>query len=35
MNADAIRALAMRFFDAIERGDLEAVQAIYAPDAVI
>ena len=35
MPHDAIRALAANFFAAIERGDLEAVQAIYAPDAVI
>lgn len=27
--------LAQRFFDAIERGDVDAVGAIYAPDAVI
>ncbi len=35
MSHDAIRKLAQDFFAAIERGDLEAVQAIYAPDAVI
>ncbi|HWD27179.1 MAG TPA: nuclear transport factor 2 family protein [Rhizomicrobium sp.] len=35
MSHDAIRALAERFFDAIERGDIETVRAIYAPDAVI
>ncbi len=28
-------ALARRFFDAVARGDLDAVRAIYAPDAVI
>lgn len=27
--------LAGRFFDAIETGDIEAVRAIYAPDAII
>ncbi len=27
--------LAQRFFDAIERGDIETVAEIYAPDAVI
>jgi ketosteroid isomerase-like protein len=35
MSPDDIRALAQRFFDAIERGDIETVGAIYAPDAVI
>src|SRR6476659_7407183 len=35
MNADAIRKLANDFLDAIERGDIEKVQAIYAPDAVV
>ncbi|MBS0471751.1 MAG: nuclear transport factor 2 family protein [Proteobacteria bacterium] len=30
-----IRALATRFFDAIEAGDIETVQSIYAPDAII
>jgi ketosteroid isomerase-like protein len=34
-DADDIRALAHRFFDAVEAGDLDAVRAIYAPDAVI
>jgi len=33
-NADTL-ALAKRFFDAIEKGDIETVAAIYAPDAVI
>jgi ketosteroid isomerase-like protein len=28
-------ALAKRFFDAIEKGDIDTVRAIYAPDAVI
>jgi ketosteroid isomerase-like protein len=35
MSHDAIRNLAQRFFAAIERGDLEAVQAIYAPGAIV
>ncbi len=35
MSHDAIRALAHRFFAAIERGDLETVQAIYAADAIV
>jgi ketosteroid isomerase-like protein len=35
MSHDAIRQLAQDFFAAIERGDLEAVQAIYAPDAIV
>ena len=35
MDEAATRALAQRFFDAVEAGDLEAVGAIYAPDAVI
>jgi ketosteroid isomerase-like protein len=35
MSNDSIRKLAERFFDAVERGDLETVQAIYAPDAII
>ena len=34
MSDDAL-ALAERFFSAVERGDLEAVKAIYAPDARI
>jgi len=32
---EATRQLAERFFNAIERGDLEAVRNIYAPDAII
>jgi ketosteroid isomerase-like protein len=32
---DANRALAQRFFDAVERGDIDAVLACYAPNAVI
>ena len=35
MDEAAMRALAKRFFDAVEAGDLDAVGAIYAPDAVI
>ncbi len=35
MSLDAIRALATAFFDAIEAGDIEKVQAIYAPDAIV
>jgi ketosteroid isomerase-like protein len=35
MSPAAIRALATSFLDAIERGDIEAVRAIYAPDAVV
>jgi ketosteroid isomerase-like protein len=35
MSTDANRKLANDFLDAIERGDLEAVQRTYAPDAVI
>ena len=35
MSQDAMLELAARFSGAIERGDLEAVRAIYAPDAVI
>jgi ketosteroid isomerase-like protein len=34
MTEDALR-VAERFFSAIERGDIEAVKAIYAPDARI
>lgn len=34
MTADALD-IAQRFFSAIERGDIEAVKAIYAPDARI
>jgi len=33
--ATDIKTLAKSFFDAIERGDIEAVRGIYAPDAVI
>ena len=33
--SEAIRALAQRFFDAVEAGDIEQVLACYAPDAVI
>jgi ketosteroid isomerase-like protein len=32
---DEMRALAHRLFDAVARGDTDAVRAIYAPDAVI
>jgi ketosteroid isomerase-like protein len=32
---EATRQLAESFFNAIERGDLEAVRHIYAPDAII
>jgi len=35
MDESAMRALAKRFFDAVETGDIEAVSLIYAPDAVI
>ncbi len=35
MQEAALRDLAQRFFDAIEAGDLDAVRAIYAPDAII
>jgi ketosteroid isomerase-like protein len=34
-NHRAIRALATRLFDSIERGDIEAVSACYAPDLVV
>lgn len=34
-NADDMRALADRFFDAVVSGDIDAVRAMYAPDAVI
>jgi uncharacterized protein len=30
-----VEAVAARFFAAIEAGDIEAIKAIYAPDAVI
>ncbi|HEY2751172.1 nuclear transport factor 2 family protein [Phenylobacterium sp.] len=32
---DAIRALAARFFDCIEQGDVEGVSACYAPELVV
>jgi ketosteroid isomerase-like protein len=32
---ESTRQLAESFFNAIERGDLVAVQAIYAPDAIV
>jgi ketosteroid isomerase-like protein len=35
MDEAAMRALAKRFFDAVEAGDIETVGAIYAPGAVI
>jgi ketosteroid isomerase-like protein len=35
VNTSEIHALAIRFFDAIERGDIETVREIYADDAVI
>jgi len=35
MSADVVAELAQRFFDAIERGDIDAVGACYADDAVI
>jgi ketosteroid isomerase-like protein len=35
MTADPVAALAARFFDAIEAGDVAAVGACYADDAVI
>ena len=36
MSSEArIRALAKRFFDAVENGDIDAVYAAYAPDAKI
>lgn len=34
-NPDEIRALAARFFDAIESGDIATMQASFAPDAPI
>jgi ketosteroid isomerase-like protein len=33
--ADGMLAMADRLFAAVERGDIDAVRAIYAPDAVI
>lgn len=35
MDEGAIRALARRFFDAIEAGDVETVADCYTPDAAI
>jgi len=35
MGNEAIKKLANDFLDAIERGDIETVRAIYAPDAVV
>src|SRR3546814_1152495 len=32
---DDIRAMATRFFDAIEAGDIETMQSSFAPDAAI
>ena len=32
---DEIRALAKRFFDSVERGDIDTLRACYAPDARI
>ncbi len=32
---DEIRAMATRFFDAIEQGDIESMQASFTPDAEI
>jgi ketosteroid isomerase-like protein len=32
MDEAAVRAFAKRFFDAIEQGDIETVQACYTPD---
>jgi ketosteroid isomerase-like protein len=32
---DAIRALATRLFDSIERGDVDGVAACYAPELVV
>lgn len=34
-DAASVEALARRFFDAIEAGDVATVEATYAPDAVI
>lgn len=34
-NADEMRGLAGRFFDAVVAGDIDAVRSMYAPDAVI
>jgi ketosteroid isomerase-like protein len=35
MTRDEIESLADRFFDAIQRGDVAAIRALYAPDAAI
>jgi ketosteroid isomerase-like protein len=35
MSGDDMRALAQRFFDAVENGDVEALRGIYAPDGKI
>lgn len=35
MRGDEILALAERFFDAIEAGDIAAVRSVYAPEAAI
>jgi len=35
MSAKVMTELATSFFDAIERGDIDAVRAIYAPDAIV
>jgi ketosteroid isomerase-like protein len=35
MTDDDIRALAKRFFDCVERGDIDGLVACYAPDARI
>ncbi len=35
MAGDAILDLAKRFFDAVEAGDVGALQSIYAPDGVV
>ena len=35
MSDDAMRALAKRFFDCVEQGDIDGLVACYAPDAEI
>jgi ketosteroid isomerase-like protein len=35
MTEDEMRAFAMRFFDAIEQGDIATMQASFTPDAAI
>ena len=35
MSDDAMRALAKRFFDCVEAGDIDGLVACYAPDAEI